>query len=79
MVKYHSGSLFLISCCGLSQKVKNTFLIWEKQTWYWEKRWLFSIGNGAEIRPLEKGRICFAAYAHYLFKYLPAGGGIIIC
>ena len=21
-----------------------------------EKRWLFSIGNGAEIRPLEKGR-----------------------
>ena len=24
--------------------------------WYWEKRWLFSIGNGAEIRSLEKGR-----------------------
>ena len=24
--------------------------------WYWEKRWLFSIGNGAEIRPLEMGR-----------------------
>ena len=23
-----------------------------------EKRWLFSIGNGAEIRPLEKGRKC---------------------
>ena len=22
------------------------------------KRWLFSIGNGAEIRPLEKGRKC---------------------
>ena len=33
-----------------------TFLNWEKQTWYWEKRWLFSIGNGAEIRPLEMGR-----------------------
>ena len=33
-----------------------TFLNWEKQTWYWEKRWLFSIGNGAEIRPLEKDR-----------------------
>ena len=33
-----------------------TFLNWEKQTWYWEKRWLFSIGKGAEIRPLEKGR-----------------------
>ena len=25
-------------------------------TWYWEKRWLFSIGNGAKIRPLEMGR-----------------------
>ena len=23
-----------------------------------EKRWLFSVGNGAEIRPLEKGRKC---------------------
>ena len=33
-----------------------TFLNWEKQTWYWEKRWLFSIGNGAETWPLEKGR-----------------------
>ena len=21
-----------------------------------EKRWLFSIGNGADVRPLEKGR-----------------------
>ena len=35
---------------------------WEKQTWYWEKRWLFSIGNGAEIRPLEKGRKCPAVF-----------------
>ena len=33
-----------------------TFLNLEKQRWYWEKRWLFSIGNGAKIRPLEKGR-----------------------
>ena len=32
------------------------FNIGIKQTWYWEKRWLFSIGNGAEIRPLETGR-----------------------
>ena len=30
-----------------------TFLNLEKQTWYWEKRWLFSIGNGAETRLLE--------------------------
>ena len=29
---------------------------WEIQTWYWEKRWQFLIGNGAEIRPLEMGR-----------------------
>ena len=28
------------------------------QTWYWEKMWLFLIGNGAEIRPLEMGRKC---------------------
>ena len=33
-----------------------TFLNWENQTWYWEQRWLFSIGNGAEIQPLEMGR-----------------------
>ena len=33
-----------------------TFLNWENQTWYWEKRWQFLIGNGAEIRPLEMGR-----------------------
>ena len=35
-----------------------TFLNWEKQTWYWGKRWLFWIGNGFEIRPLEKSRKC---------------------
>ena len=34
----------------------SSFLNWENQTWYWDKRWLFSIGNGAEIRPLEMGR-----------------------
>ena len=33
-----------------------TFLNEENQTWYWGKRWLFSIGNGAEMRPLEMGR-----------------------
>ena len=32
------------------------FFIWEKATRYWEKRWLFLIGNGAEIQPLEMGR-----------------------
>ena len=33
-----------------------TFLNWENQTWYWEKRWLFLIVNGAEIWPLEVGK-----------------------
>ena len=33
-----------------------TFLNWEKQTWYWEKMWLLSFRNRAEMRPLEKGR-----------------------
>ena len=33
-----------------------TFLNWENQTWYWEKRWLFLIGNGAKIRPPEMDR-----------------------
>ena len=33
-----------------------TFLNCEKQICYWGKKWLFSIGNGAEIQPLEKGR-----------------------
>ena len=38
----------------------DTFLNWEKQTWYmyWEKSRLLSIWNGAEIWPLEKGRKC---------------------
>ena len=39
-----------------SKKKKNTFLNWDNQTWYWEKGWLLSIRNRAEIRPLEKGR-----------------------
>ena len=38
------------------KKKKKKILNWENQTWYWEKRWLFLIGNGAEIRPLEMGR-----------------------
>ena len=33
-----------------------TFLNWEKQIRFWVKRWLFSIGNGVEIGPLEKGK-----------------------
>ena len=37
----------------VSKKSKKS-LNWKKQTWYWEKRWLFSIGNWADIRPLEK-------------------------
>ena len=32
------------------KKIYIYFLNWEKQTWYWEKRWLFSIENGAKIR-----------------------------
>ena len=61
MFKYHSdvGKWFL------KKKVKKkknifffTFLNWENQTWYWGKRWLFLIGNGAEIQPLEMGRKC---------------------
>ena len=27
--------------------------------------WLFSIGNGVEIRPLEKGRKSPAEYSHF--------------
>ena len=34
----------------------------DPQTWYWEKKWLFLIGNGAEIRPLEMGRKGPASY-----------------
>ena len=52
-------SLFLISRSGLykeSSKKKFTFLNWENQPWYWEKSWLFLIGYGAEIRPLEMSR-----------------------
>ena len=30
----------------------------EKQTWYWKKRVAFSIGNGANIQPLEMRRKC---------------------
>ena len=34
-------------------KINILFFIWENRTWYWEKRCLFSIGNGAEIQSLE--------------------------
>ena len=33
-----------------------TFLNWEKTDMVLGKRWLFSIGNGAKIRSLEKDR-----------------------
>ena len=33
-----------------------TFLNWGKRTWNLGKGWLFLIGNGIEIGPLEKGR-----------------------
>ena len=36
---------------------------------YWEKRWLFSIGNGAKIRPLEKGRKCPDVRANMVNRY----------
>ena len=41
---------------SLKKKYFCFFTFLKKQTWYWEKSWLFSIWNGAEIRPLEKGR-----------------------
>ena len=44
------------SSSGLHKKVNNfffffffTFPSWENQTLYWEKGFLFQIGNGAEI------------------------------
>ena len=41
----------------VKKKKKNSlFLIGKIRTWYWGKRWLFSIGNRAVIRPLEMDR-----------------------
>ena len=67
LVSFRYESLFLISSSGLKKKIffLFTFLNWEKQTWYWENRWLFSIGNGAKIRPLEKGRKSRAKVTFY--------------
>ena len=67
--KYHSdmGHCFsyvvVVSKKSKKKKKKKiffffTFLNWKKKTWYWRKRWLFSIGNGDEIRPVENGRKC---------------------
>ena len=61
MFKYHSdmGHCFSqVHVLVVSEKKYFffTFLNWENQTWYWEKIWLFSIGNVAEIQPLEMGR-----------------------
>ena len=62
MFKYHSdlGQCFslvvLVSKKSKKKKFFFTFLNWENQTWYWEKGWLFLIGNGAENWPLEMGR-----------------------
>ena len=41
---------------SLKKKKDFFFLNWENQTWYWEKKWVFLIGNGAQIRPLEMGK-----------------------
>ena len=42
-----------------------------------EKRWLFSIGNGAEIRPQEKGRkspgLCVVFLSKTLYPVLSTG------
>ena len=62
MFKYHSDMGHCFSSVEVVSKKINiyynffTFLNWENQTWYLEKRWLFSIGNGAEIWPLEISR-----------------------
>ena len=55
MFKYHfeMGHCFS-QLVVVSKKSKKKY--WGDQTWYWEKRWLFLIGNGAQIRPLEKDR-----------------------
>ena len=52
---------------------------WEKQTCYWEKRWLFSIGNEAEIRHLEQGRKCpvFTVRAHANLSLMLDTGSLI--
>ena len=62
MFKYHSDwvIMFLINSSGLYKK-KNLiffllFLIGKSAMVLEEKGWLFLIGNGAEIRPLEMGR-----------------------
>ena len=60
MFKYHSDMGHCFSYVVVVSKKKDfffffSFLNWENQTWYWENRWLFSIGNGAEIRPLDMG------------------------
>ena len=38
------------------------FLIWKNRHGIGIKKWLFLIGNGAKIRPLEKGRKCPEQY-----------------
>ena len=42
------------------------------------KRWLFSIGNGAEIRSLEMGRLC-PAFDVPVIIYSICGLGITSC
>ena len=61
----------LISSSGSKKsKKKNAFLIGENRHCIGEKRWLFLIGNGAEIRPLEKGRKSPVLTHLYFFRGL---------
>ena len=54
MFKYHSdmGHCFSVVMVSKKSKKKSEFFFFLN----WGKRWLFSIGNGAKIRPLEMGR-----------------------
>ena len=57
MLKYHSdmGHCFSLVLVVSKKVKKSTFLYWENRHGIGEK-WIFSIWNGAEIRPHEKGR-----------------------
>ena len=64
-----------------SKKIKEKIfffilLNWEKQTdMVLGKKWLVSIGNGAEIRPLEEGRKCPGAIyiaMYWLWHFCPS-------
>ena len=58
--KYHSdmGHCFSYGPVVVKKNFFFFFFDWDKQDMVLGKRWLFSIGNGAEIRPLQKGIKC---------------------